>query len=135
MGIRVTVREGRKHNVIRKGRLETFVGGASLEVSQHVYNVNRDKFLLAGEVDAPEPVATVQEPEHDEGGNDESKAADAETLSILVQELEEVGFRVDPAKVAKWTEAQLDKAAGLVNRNGKNPPKFVTEAVLPPVAS
>jgi hypothetical protein len=122
MRVEVQIKKGRKFNRRENGELKTYVEGKRLTVSQHVYETFKDAFELLGEAPPEVPV-----PVSDAPGTDDQPTL----LEQVVRALAGVGLNVDPVKAAAWTEADLERLPKLIERTGKNPPKFVLEALLP----
>jgi hypothetical protein len=126
MRVEVTVREGKKFNRTEGGELKTYVHGKRFSVSQRVYEAFKDQLVLMGK-EPPKPAAAAAQGGQTPGTDDEPPL-----VTQLVNGLAAVGLTVDPAMVATWKTEQVEKIPGLIGRRGKNPPKFVTEALLAP---
>jgi len=132
--ISVTVRKGRTHTRRENGIQRIYAEGATLQVSQHIYNVFRDTFRLEGEpADAPAPSPQSVAADRTAQRTAEDNADDKDVrIGNLVDQLAEVGYIMDIEKVGAWTDAELERAEACAARGGSNPPKFVKESVLQP---
>jgi hypothetical protein len=123
MRVEVTLKAGGGNFTRREnGRRVTYEAGAKFSVSQHVYETFKDRLIPTGH--APEPAPPARS---NAAGTDDQPTL----LERVVAGLAGVGLRVDPLKAADWTEEQFGKVPKLIERKGKNPPKFVTDSLLP----
>jgi hypothetical protein len=129
MRVQVRVKGKKLFNRTEGGKVVSYTEGKTLEVSQHVYETFRHQLEAIG--DAPKPALQVRSNTPDTDDDDAALQEVRRAMAAdVVAQLAEVGLNVDPSKVLTWTDKDLERLPKLIERGGKQPPKFVTDALV-----